>query len=410
MSRTNSTPDPVTTAYIGSVRDELADLPDDVRVDLMDDVVEHVTAVAGEYTDLTMTALVDRLGAPSEYALQLRDAAGLAPTSTVPDRAAEGYLRRLGRFMVTVIGIVAVAMVPLALGVPDPGPLWAAGILGIAAAGMFAFLVRDGRQWKDELERMPGAPLLRKGRLWFTGQTWSAEAVDVTVSLRPGWWVLRGVAVALALGMATVSVPVIFVSVVPLVALSVWLGRRAQRQQPQGFAQVFAVTANAALALTAIGAAIGIYQQATTQSPIYVAHDPYQEVYVETSLTGDGVVYRSDGPRVTNLFPYGPDGQLIEDVWLYDQDGRPFELGLDQGCEEWSEPGWEYLPDGDAKHAYPHRVIKADPATGECSAPASVPPFGPFLPGAPAGQEDPAIQEDSATPEPTAPEETPSLK
>src|SRR5699024_2168579 len=99
------------------------------------------------------------------------------------------------------------------------------------------------------------------------------------------------------------------VSLVPLVALSVWLGRRTTQQRLRGFGQGVAIAGNWALALTAVGAGIGVYEQAT-EPPIYVASDPYQEVYVETRSVGDGLVYRDDATLVTNLFPYGPDGQL----------------------------------------------------------------------------------------------------
>ena len=167
-----------------------------------------------------------------------------------------------------------------------------------------------------------------------------------------------------------------------LVALSVWLGRRTVQQRPRGVAHAAAVAANGALALTTVGAGIGIFEQAT-QPPIYVANDPYQEVYVETDPLEHGGVFR-DGRQVTNLFAYGPDGQLLEGVRLYDQDGRPFDLGLADSCQEWAEPGWVYLPHGDPVNSFPHRLIEVDPVTGECLDPVTVPPFGPFLPGAPA--------------------------
>lgn len=388
----DSTGNSVVAAYVGAVRDELADLSVSDRADLMEDVSEHVAAVAAEYDDPTMDALVDRLGAPASFAAELRESAGLVPVAA-DEVIADGYFRRLGRFMAVVLAVAAVAMVPAAVLVYDTGLLWAAGIVAAAAGGMFALLVRDGREWMGELGQMPGASLLRRARVWFTEQTWSSEAVDFSVSLRPAWWILRAVALAIAIGMVMVSVPVIFIAVLPLVAVSVWLGRRTVERRPQRTARGLAVAANGALALTAIGAAMGMFEQ-VTEPPVYMASDPYQEVYVDAGSVGDGMVYRADGTLVTNLFPYGPDGQLLEGVWLYDQDGRPFELGLAENCEEWAEPGWLYLPHGDPKNAFPHRLSEADPATGECLDPVMEPPFGPFLPGSPVTE---------PTPEPSSP-------
>ena len=133
MNEWTSTLGAVAGAYVGAVRDELADLPDEVRIDLMEDVVEHVTAVAAEYTDLTMNALVDRVGAPSEYAAQLREAAGLVSIPAPAESGRDGYARRLGRFLTVMFSFGALAMVPLSLWVLDTGLLWAAGILAVAA-------------------------------------------------------------------------------------------------------------------------------------------------------------------------------------------------------------------------------------------------------------------------------------
>lgn len=399
-----STVNTVVAAYVGAVRDELAGLTPEDRADLMEDVSEHVAAVAAEYDDLTMGVLVDRLGAPASFAAELREAAGLPEVGETTPAAEsgqqDGFFRRLGRFIAVVLALVAVVLVATATVGRLPGNLLAAAIAAAAVGGVVALLVRGGRNWKDEVEMMPGAPQLRRGRVWFAEQTWSDDLVDFVVSLRPAWWVARGVAVAFALGYLARSVPVALWLTLPLTLVSVWLGRRSRGERSPG-RRVVEIAANGALVLTTLGVALAVVDR--VDNPwVYVDSDPYQEVYVESTgyyeagPESDGMVYRDDGTLVTNLFPYGPDGQLLEGVRLYDQDGRPFELGLADGCEEWGEPGWLYLPHGDPKNAFPHRLIEAEPDTGECLEPVTVPPFGPFLPGSPVTETMP-----EPTPEPT---------
>jgi hypothetical protein len=47
-------------------------------------------------------------------------------------------------------------------------------------------------------------------------------------------------------------------------------------------------------------------------------------VYVSQSLPG----LQLDGRRVMNIYPYSRDGKLLHDVLLYDDVGRPIQLGL----------------------------------------------------------------------------------
>ena len=61
--------------YLDGVAAELADLPQDDRADLLDELAAHVDELVAE-TDVPLPA---RLGSPAEYAAELRASAGLPP-------------------------------------------------------------------------------------------------------------------------------------------------------------------------------------------------------------------------------------------------------------------------------------------------------------------------------------------
>jgi hypothetical protein len=64
-----------TAAYLAAVAAELADLPEDERADLLDDLDAHLAEVSAEVS--SEGALPDLLGPPEKYAAELRAAAGL---------------------------------------------------------------------------------------------------------------------------------------------------------------------------------------------------------------------------------------------------------------------------------------------------------------------------------------------
>ncbi|WP_431933075.1 HAAS signaling domain-containing protein [Micromonospora sp. RP3T] len=163
------------TDYVDRVRAALADLPPTLRDELTEDLPEHLAEVAAEGDG----TLVDRLGAPEAYALELRTAAGAEPGGR-PAR-----LRRLA-----------------------------------AARDRAATQVRL-------LDRQLG-PLLGHTRV-----------ADFLRSLRPAWWLLRGYLAALLIGEMTRSgraglLPRLDDSLLGglllltgAVLASLWLGRRS---------------------------------------------------------------------------------------------------------------------------------------------------------------------------------------
>lgn len=89
---TTTVPVDVVEAYISEVRTRLADVPEEDRVELLDDVAAHVREIAEEFGP---AELETRLGTPAEFTHELRVSAGYAPASEPAGAAASpGRLRR----------------------------------------------------------------------------------------------------------------------------------------------------------------------------------------------------------------------------------------------------------------------------------------------------------------------------
>jgi hypothetical protein len=86
---TTTTIDPQVAAYLAAVRAELADLPDDERDEVLEDLESHLVEVAAESDE----PLAVRLGPPADYAADLRSSAGLAPASGSAARARRAHRR-----------------------------------------------------------------------------------------------------------------------------------------------------------------------------------------------------------------------------------------------------------------------------------------------------------------------------
>lgn len=78
--------------YYQRVRDFLDDLEDTIRDDLLEDLPDHLAEVVAEGTG----SLIERLGTPEAYAVELRAAAGLAdaPSDAWVDRSWAERARR----------------------------------------------------------------------------------------------------------------------------------------------------------------------------------------------------------------------------------------------------------------------------------------------------------------------------
>jgi hypothetical protein len=245
------------TRYLERVRAALADLAEDDREELLDELAGHLAELSAEIEADAGAAgpgsasrlLEDRLGAPEAYAAELRASAGLAaaPPPTSRNDRVRGYLEGL-----------------------------------------------QGR-----IDGLPGARPLRQ----------------FLPELRPGWWVLRGycvaVVIAVAFGVEFDGIwPNAFVAGWAFLGLtllamyaSVWIGRRTP-----------GLSDWKRWGLVAGGSLVALIAFATLLS----SHDNSSGVYYDSGSSLD---------NATDLRVYGPDGKLIQNAQVFDQNGNPIDLG-----------------------------------------------------------------------------------
>jgi hypothetical protein len=153
-------------------------------------------------------------------------------------------------------------------------------------------------------------------------QPWWPQAARVGRELRPAWWVVRAwVAFQLVQGvMAGMSSVLprsagLWLLLLVLVAGSYALGRGLWAQRPATRVLVTIGNVLAALLLLPLVSTAQGYDRGPAA---YSTDAPYSET---------GLV--ADGRTVTNVFPYGPDGEPLTGVTLLDQDGEPIAVGAD---------------------------------------------------------------------------------
>ena len=135
--------------------------------------------------------------------------------------------------------------------------------------------------------------------------------VEFFVSLRPVWWVLRGLAVFALLNAPTMSVvpqsEIWWIPLLGILVVSVQWGRGRWLPWRWMRPAVVVISAISLLVLPVV-----LANTVNTASQRY-------EVYPEPMY--DGIML--NGQQVTNIFAYGPDGQPLTDVRLFDQSGEP---------------------------------------------------------------------------------------
>lgn len=190
-----------------------------------------------------------------------------------------------------------------------------------AAAGLPE---RNGRAVKvpvrEQLERARRAAATR-----IRASRFGSATLDLLVSLRPVWWIARGVAFYLILLFLTLPltgrvdyVPaniVTFALLAALVLLSIqWgRGRWLPRRWVRGLRSVLNVAATIVAAIALIAA--------PTVLPQYFASQSAYANYVPMDTSQPGLVL--DGQRVRNLFAYDAEGNPLENVQLYTDQGTP---------------------------------------------------------------------------------------
>jgi hypothetical protein len=159
-----------------------------------------------------------------------------------------------------------------------------------------------------------------------------AEGVRrLTVELRPGWWVARVWVlltwVSLDNGIAvfprvTRNGLVNLLLLAAAVVASVWLGRRVTAPRPSRGWRGAAIAANVILAI----GAIVVFNQIQQRGNDGYVGEP--KSFAEASLAA------SAPSTPTNLFAFTPDGKLIPQFYLYDENGQPVDLGDATGCAD----------------------------------------------------------------------------
>jgi len=267
--------------YLAAVRAALTDIGEEEREELLEDLPQHFAEVAAE----SSAPLSERLGPPEAYAAELRAAAGIASRS--------------------------------------PFARW-----GTRNAAAVEWLVR----FDELLGRVLGYPRLR----------------DFLVLLRPAWWVLRGYVVGMAIARILYAHGGLLpgaeetVLVLPVIAGSVWLGRRASSERWQERLVWWVVNAMTALLLL-----IGLTSL---------------DSRINTDYYGGPPSYTP--PAYEVVYPLDESGRPLTGVRLYDANGNPVPVGTLPPCglhapEQLRSPLC-YLP----------------PAAGPSSAPASPSPSG----------------------------------
>lgn len=147
-------------------------------------------------------------------------------------------------------------------------------------------------------------------------------------ALRPVWWVARGWALFYLIAGLTVvpqnmwDYPVL----AALVLVSVQWGRGRWLPWRWSRAGVIALSVIAVIALP--------FALISANSRLAGNNYEYVEEYVPEGLF-------HNGEQVTNIFAYGPDGEPLTGVQLFDQNGTPLELYRD------SNYVWDYYSDGE---------------------------------------------------------------
>lgn len=241
-----------------------------------------------------------------------------------------------------------------------------------------------------------------------------AWLLDLFVSLRPVWWVLRGFAVYTIVhallgspsygGSGSTVLPDTLFGWLILMALtlvSVQWGR--DRWLPKNALRHVRIVVSI-VALVALPFALAA---ALTPRVDYVADDGY----LPSGLMLDGV-------QIGNIFAYDDNGELIDRVQLYTDKGTPLDLYGADASMNGTEYGWQddapVVPFTDARNGtiwniYPLDEGSFDPATGTVTTADPTPAVPPFVrapglllptPEPTPGSTDGPVDESEETPEP----------
>lgn len=293
--------------YLAGLRAALADLPDGEVGEILDDVGAHLAEL--DWDD----DLVARLGPPRAYAAELRTAAGY-PAAPV---AVDAGPSRTGGARFALVALVGSTALVLLAGLVTVEPeaaalvLVLAVLLGLAAAPV---VFRAG----PRVEAVAALPAVRAALASRPDPDSSGgRLLGFLGSLQPAWWLLRALAAGALVGLVLGAVGALQVVLTGLVLapFSVWLGFRARRDRRW----LWSVVPLNALAAAVV--VVGIVLSPGAPSDQVTSATPY--------LSG----LWQDGERpVEDIRPVDASGTPLTGVYLFDQDGRPLDVGDGGEC------------------------------------------------------------------------------
>nr|WP_238350708.1 hypothetical protein [Kribbella shirazensis] len=335
---------------MAQVRSELSDLPPGELEDVLQDVSGHLTEVVGEFdAEPTLEDLQARLGTPRQYADELRTAAGYPPrtepaTQNGQDALDAGWNALRWGLIACTVGPFFVAVAIFAwsregtpfFGLLGLGVLFVAAFLGVRALG-----AHDPRIVLDTPRGAQGATAIRG---WID-QIPPNVRRDLVAIGQPVWWVARGMIGAGGFFALFGALSVTVVGAFAGAAVSIWIGRRTQQDRrwlwyvvPLNV--VAAIAVPSFLAAAYVGASFGFLTN----------YDGYGDR--RTYNPPNGLVL--DGNPVTNIYPFDAQGKQVE-VRLYDQDGNPINLDLQDCATTYERSGR-----GETSNLFPQAVISPD--------------------------------------------------
>lgn len=198
-------------AYLAAVRDGLADLPAAERTELLHDLEAHLADVVAEFEadrePVTDVALTHRLGRPEDYAADLRESAGYTGGDKLLGRLRRRNDRRrelrprLALWCFLLSCALAAFAGYLAVDVLDGGQSLLMALAAVTVpAAIAAALVRS-----IGIAALAELPEVRRAQGWVEGlrpRTMPGCWPAVRPHLRPTWYVVRGWAAAVAVGVA----------------------------------------------------------------------------------------------------------------------------------------------------------------------------------------------------------------
>ena len=331
-----------------------------------------------------------RLGTPRQYADELRTAAGY-PARTEPvsqDYLASGWKALRWGLIAGTVGPFFVAISIFAWSHDETAFF---GLLGLGVLFVAAFLgVRalHGNDPRIVLDTPRGAQWATAVRGWIDQVPPNARHELVTIG-QPVWWVARGMIGAggffALFGAASVTV----VGAIAGAAVSIWIGRRTQKDRrwlwyvvPLNV--VAAVAVPAFLAAAYVGASFGFLDNYNDYRGSSGSYEP----------PTNGVVV--NGSTVSNIYPFDAQGKQVA-VRLYDQDGKPISMELQDCATNYGQEARDTT-----SNLFPQAVIvpdeNGDIGPDNCKDTTKA-PFVP--PPAPATSPTPTTVKPTGTPSPT---------